>query len=235
VYVELDVYSGRENPAWELTDEEQRQLAERFTGRTLGEATELPDRLGFRRLIVSATSNDANVGELPPQFALGAQVSVERAEAAGTAAILSGEETLDAVRWLLNTSGAGYAVEELTRHHVEQVLTETAQEEYTADASAPDVEAAAPCQSYHMPFNPGFWSNDPNPRINNNCYNHAVDNRTSTFAQSDRQCGHTNTRHSHVRPYGPLPFVAAPLVPLLTTIPIRSTRRIVTEALYSVL
>jgi hypothetical protein len=47
VYVELDVYSGRENPVWELTDEEQRQLAERFTGRTLGEATELPDRLGF--------------------------------------------------------------------------------------------------------------------------------------------------------------------------------------------
>jgi hypothetical protein len=193
MYVELDVYSGRKNPVWELTDEEQRQVAERFTGHTLGEVSELPDRLGYRGLIVSTTSDDENVGELPPQFALGAQVSVERAGAAGTAAVLSEEATLDAVRWLLNTSGADYAVEELTRHHVDQVLTGTTQEESTADAPAPDIEAAAPCQPYYTPFNPGFWNNDPNTRINNNCYNYAVNNRTNTFAQPGRQCGHQYT------------------------------------------
>jgi hypothetical protein len=194
MYVELDVYSGRQNPVWELTDDEARQVLERFAGRTLGEVAELPDRLGYRGVIVSMSSDDAHVGELPPRFAVGARVSAERAGAAGTAAILSEQETRDAARWLLGTSGAGYAVEESTHRHVDQVLAQAVPEETTeADVSAPDIEADAPCQPHHTPFNPGFWNNDPYVRENNNCYNYAVNNRTNTFAQPGRQCGHEYT------------------------------------------
>jgi hypothetical protein len=50
--VELDVYSGRPNPGWEITAEEaerlltaMRQLPERETGR-------LPDSLGYRGIVL---------------------------------------------------------------------------------------------------------------------------------------------------------------------------------------
>jgi hypothetical protein len=46
------------------------------------------------------------------------------------------------------------------------------------------------CQIELRAFNRGFWNNDANVRLHNNCYNYASTKRTNTFAQPGRGCGH---------------------------------------------
>ena len=48
--VEVDLYSGRPNPAWPLTPEEVAQLVERVDGLAPADAVEPPGRLGYRGL-----------------------------------------------------------------------------------------------------------------------------------------------------------------------------------------
>jgi len=48
--VEVDLYSGRPNPAWSLTPEEVAQLVERVDGLAPADEVEPPGRLGFRGL-----------------------------------------------------------------------------------------------------------------------------------------------------------------------------------------
>jgi hypothetical protein len=50
------------------------------------------------------------------------------------------------------------------------------------------------CQIELGAFNPGFWNNDANVRLHNNCYNYASNKRTNTFAQPGRGCGHQYTQ-----------------------------------------
>lgn len=48
--VEVDLYSGRPNPAWSLTPEEVAQLVERVDGLAPADGVEPPGRLGYRGL-----------------------------------------------------------------------------------------------------------------------------------------------------------------------------------------
>ncbi len=48
--VEVDLYSGRPNPAWPLTPEEVAQLVERIDGLAPADQAEPPGRLGYRGL-----------------------------------------------------------------------------------------------------------------------------------------------------------------------------------------
>lgn len=48
--VEVDLYSGRPNPAWSLTPEEVAQLVRRVDGLAPADEAEPPGRLGYRGL-----------------------------------------------------------------------------------------------------------------------------------------------------------------------------------------
>lgn len=63
--VEVDLYSGRPNPAWSLTPEETARLVERIDGMAPADEAEPPGRLGYRglRFRLSAGGRETASGE----------------------------------------------------------------------------------------------------------------------------------------------------------------------------
>lgn len=63
--VEVDLYSGRPNPAWSLPPEEAARLVERIDGLAPADEAEPPGRLGYRglRFRLSARGREIASGE----------------------------------------------------------------------------------------------------------------------------------------------------------------------------
>jgi hypothetical protein len=79
--VELDIFSGRPNPTWILTDAETESVVERLDGAPRLSATDMPGHLGYRGFVVRVTQgSDTRVTRIPAN---------------------SGDRELE--RWLLNT------------------------------------------------------------------------------------------------------------------------------------
>jgi hypothetical protein len=51
--VTLDIYSGRENPSWDLSDSDARQLVDRVADKALTAVNEVEGVLGFRGYIIA--------------------------------------------------------------------------------------------------------------------------------------------------------------------------------------
>lgn len=94
--VELDVFSGRPNPAWSLSGAEKSHLVELLSGLPSGEVRELPEPLGYRGFAVTLTHADARVTEIR------VYKGAVRMEAGGAVTALSDPgRTLE--RWLSTT------------------------------------------------------------------------------------------------------------------------------------
>lgn len=63
--VELDIFSGRPNPSWELTNEEASHLATRLAGLPTAAPEFAPPALGYRGLVIF---NPEGISGLPSQF-----------------------------------------------------------------------------------------------------------------------------------------------------------------------
>ena len=61
MYAELDVFSGRPNPKWNLTASESQELITRFHKLPKAESGRLEDRLGYRGIIVTTADNETDV------------------------------------------------------------------------------------------------------------------------------------------------------------------------------
>lgn len=59
--VELDIFSGRPNPRWDLTSQEAEEFANRFQSLPQHQGGSILEGLGYRGLIV--TKVDENIGE----------------------------------------------------------------------------------------------------------------------------------------------------------------------------
>jgi len=209
--VTLDVFSGRPNPSWTLSEKEARTLTERFAGRALQAATAVEGVLGYRGFIVQVPGDDvAKKAALPDTFRFGGLVAGEFTAPEGLAAsALHAEEAHDAASWLLSTARGD--VEDPVLSYVTSVLKEPTRQRETqeAEAAAPDVSedaqdkeaaaeaasagaALAACVIVNTPYNPGFW-NVPSVQPYNNCYNYAMNWRSNTFAQPGRISGHPNS------------------------------------------
>ncbi|MFB9429505.1 hypothetical protein [Streptoalloteichus tenebrarius] len=167
MYVELDVFSGRPNPRWELSSEQARQLADRLKGRDLSPPLEL-DQLGFRQFVVSLSPGETF--PLPSRFGLLGRVRPVGKQTKGW----TWTERVETARWLLGTSAE---VDEEVREHVVNALTE---------------EEKIPCKPSAPPFDPNYW-NDKSRIEKNNCYNYAANHASDTFAQPGRLCGQQYT------------------------------------------
>lgn len=51
--IELDIFSGRPNPTWELSREQTRELREKLARLPKAQAGAMPDHLGYRGVIVT--------------------------------------------------------------------------------------------------------------------------------------------------------------------------------------
>lgn len=176
VTVTLHVFSGRPDPAWELTDDQAKELADRL-GRvsktTLLKPPGIIGGLGYRGFTISAVREK----DFEPEMYVHAGViDVSRFDASLAV------DNADLEQWLLST--AGQSVESSVEQYVTQELAGGKIFELTPSASI----LAVP------PYNPGKWNNDQTIQRRNNCYNYANEKITNTFAQPGRGSGQSWTQ-----------------------------------------
>ncbi len=199
--VEVDVFSGRPNPVWLITDEDQEKellgsVAEaRGAVATCGAGF---TGLGYREVAVSRLGDDEPPRRgVPRQFALGSVAAKDLAA--------SGELARRAIEGMPLRSEIRLVQHELTplsralRDRLLELL-----ESFLRDPprlpSLPERPRTNPlrttvrdercrqCEYEVSQFNPGFW-NRPAVQPHNNCYNYARNWRTDTFAQPGRAHG----------------------------------------------
>jgi hypothetical protein len=178
----LNIFSGRPNPSWELSDEQAGALLEqvdRLTQATTSKPSGVLGGLGYRGFLVERSAT-------APEGALSLYVHegiVDRGQTQVNA--VDGDQTverslLESGRAVVDEALYQYVADEMgTRRNVGALLQGVG----VAPAGCPRVQAAdAP------PYNPGKW-NIPAVQPHNNCYNYANDHITNTFAQPGRAHG----------------------------------------------
>ena len=199
--IEIDMFSGRPNPVWYITDS---KVADRLTS-AVAERDGLAARprtgfngLGFREIIVESMGDDPQrKRSVPRVFAL-ASTACKEFEASGALA-----------QWLVETMPirseiqlVEHALTPLNSELRDMVLERLAK--YLRDPPKPRQPKPPPpgnpirttirdaacerCEYEVSQFNPGFW-NASGVQRHNNCYNYARNWRTNTFAQPGRAHG----------------------------------------------
>lgn len=178
VKVSLYVYSGRENPAWELSGGQADELRDRIGNLTRTSLEKAPGQLGGLGYQGFEITAEREAGLEPRIFVHADVVDL------GGAKVSLRDQGGSLERWLLSTAGDEVVDGEL-RAYVERQLPPP-----PAYAGRPG--AAARVRLLEVPrYEPSVWNDDPNVRDNNNCYNYANNKATSTFAQPGRGSGTT--------------------------------------------
>lgn len=198
--IQVDMFSGRPNPEWIITDTDladsvldavasHEGLAARPGAGYLG--------LGFREVRVTALDDDpARRRAAPAEFAL-ASVAAEDLRASGELA-LRVVESMDRyadVQLVAHTLTPltpelrELIVERIHRYlELPPVISCWRWPPYNPLRTTVRDEQCERCQYEVSQFNPDFW-NRPEVRPFNNCYNYARNWRTDTFAQPGRAHG----------------------------------------------
>lgn len=214
--VTLDLFSGRPNPSWQLSEKDNRQLLERVSGRAVLAAAgdESAAILGFRGFIVAAASDDEIPDTVSSAFRVGGPMSAQTIGSESDLTVFSTFEWVEVSRFLLNTgrhvldAGLMTHLEALIQAHAQPTppadetlwmepagpapVDEPSQDQSKAQEAVGEVAAAAPCVIANTPYNPAFW-NRPGVQERNNCYNFSMNWRSDTFAQPGRISGHPAT------------------------------------------
>ncbi|MES2443611.1 MAG: hypothetical protein V4574_12340 [Pseudomonadota bacterium] len=177
--LQLHIFSGRPDPVWQISDkqagplfEQRRVTAGQLFEAQMAAAPRAAPGLGYRgfSLIESPREHARSAlleGALTPQ---------DR----GREAFIQGDR---AGELLLLESGRG-----LLSPEVFDVAARTIQAP-AATAAAAKAAACPLCRGATAPaYNPGIWNKVP-VQANNNCYNYANNQATSTFAQPGRATG----------------------------------------------
>lgn len=171
VTVTLHIFSGRPDPAWELSAEQAIELADRLARiqqTTLLKPAGITGNLGYRGFSVMSVREPTFE---PHVYIHGGVIDLDRFD------LNRISDTPDLEEWLLST--AGDVISEDVRRAVKDELQ-----------VGPDRLLSQPLSPMVVPpFDPGKWNNDPNIRTRNNCYNYANDKITNTFAQPGRGSG----------------------------------------------
>ena len=200
--IEADIFSGRPNPAWMVTDSEQ-------AADLLAAVSESPEAvakpgagfkgLGYREVQVSLIQDDEpRRRRVPREIALGSTAAADLTA--------SGSLARRFVETMVSSGDVKLREHEdtpLDRSILEFILEDM--ERLLADPPRPGLPPPPPppgplrttvhdarCQncSYEVSqYNPAFWNSSPYVQKNNNCYNYARNWRTDTFAQPGQAHG----------------------------------------------
>ncbi len=196
----VDMFSGRPNPEWIITDPD-------VVDELIGAATEAKGvtarpgagftGLGFREVRVSRLSDDPlRRRRGPREFAVGT-VAAEDIRASVDLA-LRFVATMDRARDITlvahELTPLTTDLRDLIRQRIERVLVNPGKifpliwPPYNPLRTTIPDDHCENCEYEVSQFNPGFW-NTPAVQPNNNCYNYARNWRTDTFAQPGRAHG----------------------------------------------
>jgi hypothetical protein len=174
------IYSGRQNPSWELSDEQTKKLVE-----LLNEKKELTFEmsalsagiLGYTGFIIES-SNEQNI----PIRTFCFDGIIDFVDQKQSNFIDKGSQLEG---FLLETS-----VKALTKFEQAYIESELSKNVKGGTASINKSFKSTMELLFVPPFDPGKWNN-PSVQRFNNCYNYANDKITNTFAQPGRGSGST--------------------------------------------
>jgi len=170
VKVTLNVFSGRQNPEWDLSEEQVialRQQLDGARGTTFEKPSGIVGGLGYTGFSLASQQED---GIEPTLFVHDDIVDL----GANNLSLRLAGRNLE--RWLL--ASGGDAVEPTVRRHVEEQI-----------GPVPTYGRRL-VRALEVPrFEPHVWNNNPYTLLNNNCYNYACNLMTNTFAQPGRASG----------------------------------------------
>jgi hypothetical protein len=188
--IELDIFSGRPNPVWTLTDKQEQELVERLaaTPSLLRPLNTSVARLGYRGYIVSALSEESVTDKRSKKVSLPSQFRIGGAEDADA----------DAALWLLDTS-------DQRDSEVDADLHDTTRQSILEPQEAPARDDTLEKEEFDTSHTKGlfmrcssnlltsstnfsFWNSWPYI-AQNNCYNFASNYRSNTFARPGRAAG----------------------------------------------
>lgn len=195
--VTLDIFSGRPNPTWNLSEEEQRQLLSRVHGRALAREEDSPSRLGYRGLVIQAS--DDTVVEIPQSFRVAGFPQTSGAIPVKGERPLNIDEESEIVQFLLQSARAAMPddLQQLVADERQRLASAMPLPPPPGPLPEPDpTPPAPPCQVVNTAYNPGFWNNSYQVLWYNNCYNYAMNWRSDTFAQPGRISGQVATTMS---------------------------------------
>jgi hypothetical protein len=190
VRIEMDVYSGRENPTWELTNEEAQQLKDRIAAEPtiVSDVQSTDGRLGYRGYVVSLLEEPEETAafRLPSRFRVGGSASpnVEIAEF-----LLKTTEKADAeVSDWLREYAHGVVQDMKAKPTDDQGVGPRSAQSFSSQA----LGAGMSCSVNYLTSSSDFSFWNASQYINaNNCYNFASNYRTNTFAQPGRRANQT--------------------------------------------
>ncbi|HEX2208900.1 MAG TPA: hypothetical protein VHG93_14580 [Longimicrobium sp.] len=206
----LDVYSGRPNPTFTLSQDQAREVLRTIEANRslMSEGQGVPGRLGLRGLIIEPPR--ALRQDLPARF----RIPAPDGPGAGKAAeliqdiVARANDVQPRQPAGARPSGLDYSrmdLAGLVRRELDRLSRRPPRHEGGAgrggvighmppapvlgtDAAGTQTIAAGGCQAEVTPLNLAFWNVAP-VQEHNNCYNYATNRRTDTFAQPGRAAG----------------------------------------------
>jgi hypothetical protein len=182
--VTLDVFSGRPNPTWQLSEQQEQELTERMSSAktlTAQRPSGVFGGLGYRGFVLSRPV-DHHRGALK----ITAHEGILDHGSAGPNVV----DDVDLESWL-----AGIGASQLPEAIRDYLPSQLAARGASSIFKFPLTVTPA-CPPNHAPdapaYNPGLW-NIPTVQPYNNCYNYANNRITNTFAQPGRATGHQAT------------------------------------------
>jgi hypothetical protein len=198
--IEVDMFSGRPNPVWILTDS---QKSEELLGAVSSAPGAISKKetgyagLGYRELFVESLGDDPSRRKgVPDSFSLGSIAAEDFKSSMALAQRLVEAMPVDSDIKLvehtltpLDAKLRDAVLERMKRFEIDRpkFFPPRPPKVFPLRKTVDDVRCAA-CQYEISKFNPGFW-NAPSVRPYNNCYNYARNWRTNTFAQPGRAHG----------------------------------------------
>ncbi|MEV6776157.1 hypothetical protein [Streptomyces syringium] len=201
--VDVDIFSGRPNPAWVVSDEDAAGALLEEIAAVADEAVGLSGAgyggLGYREVVISSMSDDESWPDsLPRTFTLGTIGAPDPRRSAELARRIVAD--MPRYRAFKLPGHAETPLDDTTRDLVLEQMDRFFQDppEWFRPPLFPsnslrstireDEPIDAGCFYEVSEFNPDFW-NRPEVQPYNNCYNYARNYRTDTFAQPGRAHG----------------------------------------------
>jgi hypothetical protein len=195
--VTIDIFSGRENPSFELNEKDAKSLLDRVAGKSVLTDAEHHADLGFSGFKIEASSDERLPEGVSDSFYIGKELAAGISADGRRHPVLTASETTDAFTFLL--SKAGKALDDNIADYITGDIKQYTKDAQKATQAAPaedkemkDIIIKLPCIIANTAYNPGFW-NTPATQPKNNCYNYAMNYRSNTFAQPGRKTGHMYT------------------------------------------
>jgi hypothetical protein len=193
--VTIDIFSGRPNPSWVVSDDESvsilREIALHCS--VAGNPSRDSIRLGFRRMILEPLQDQAPAeSSLPHAFSIADGTSANEAKAIEIAQKLIDKAPFEnpavGAIWGEADRGAAQRARAFFAGQIVKIRSPSVTTSLEWDEIPPQTMLPALSAYETAPFAPEFW-NAPAHVARNNCYAYASNRRTDSFPQPGRSSG----------------------------------------------